>query len=251
GTLIAASLLGLSQSSDVDALALVRASEAANRARDDGFSQHLHDADFFETFLAGLGRGSDGGGPGETDVVGSTTHISVLDANGMAVSCTCSNGSGSGVAVPGTGVILNNMLGETDLNPLGVGRTRPSARITSMMAPTIVLRDGNPQLVLGSAGSNRIRSAILQVIAHVVDHGMSVEQAVNAPRVHFEDGVVQAEPGIGEEQLAALEAAGLPIVHWAKQNLFFGGCQAVGRSTSTSTFEGAGDPRRGGVAILA
>ena len=104
--------------------------------------------------------------------LGSTTHIAVLDADGRACSVTCSDGSCSGVIVPGTGVHLNNMLGEQDLNPLGFHRFPPGRRLPSMMAPTVVLRDGDPELVLGSAGSNRIRSAILQTIIRVVDDGL-------------------------------------------------------------------------------
>src|SRR2546422_10912600 len=84
--------------------------------------------------------------------LGSTTHLSVLDRAGWACSVTCSNGSCSGEVVPGTGVHLNNMLGEQDLNPPGFHRHRPGRRLPSMMAPTIVLRGNEPELVLGSAG---------------------------------------------------------------------------------------------------
>jgi gamma-glutamyltranspeptidase/glutathione hydrolase len=114
------------------------------------------------------------------------------------------------------------------------------------MAPSVVLRDGEVELVLGSAGSNRIRSALLQTIVGVVDRGLSVEQAVGAPRLHFEDGVVYAEPGI---ELDALAAAGWAIARFRGLNLFFGGVQAVRRSNDVLT--GAGDPRRGGVAVVA
>ena len=80
--------------------------------------------------------------------------------------------------VPGTGVILNNMLGEEDLNPLGFHPIAPGRRVPSMMAPTVVLRDGEIELGLGSAGSNRIRSAILQTIVRAVEQGMAVAEAV-------------------------------------------------------------------------
>ena len=130
------------------------------------------------------------------DLLGSTTHISVIDADGMSVSVTCSNGSGSGVLVPGTGVILNNMLGEEDLNPNGFHAIEPGRRVPSMMAPTVVLRDDEVVLALGSAGSNRIRSAILQTVVRVVEQGMGPQEAIDAPRLHSEAGVVQAEPGI-------------------------------------------------------
>src|ERR1035437_10212646 len=140
------------------------------------------------------------------------------------------------------------MLGEMDLNPLGVENTPGGTRVTSMMSPTIVLDDGEPVLVLGSAGSNRIRSAILQTIVNVIDRGMCVDDAVCAPRVHYEDGTVQAEPGGDVAALARIAEAGTPVVHWERMNLFFGGCQAVGRDPHSGELEAAGDPRRGGAA---
>jgi gamma-glutamyltranspeptidase/glutathione hydrolase len=117
----------------------------------------------------------------------------------------------------------------------------------SMMAPTIVLRDGQVELVLGSAGSNRIRSAILQTIIGVVDRGETAAAAVEAPRLHFEDGVVYAEPGI---DLAPLRAAGREVAPFRARNLFFGGVQAVERS-SAGKLTGGGDPRRGGAVAVA
>jgi gamma-glutamyltranspeptidase / glutathione hydrolase len=177
--------------------------------------------------------------------LGSTTHISVLDRDGWACAVTCSNGSCSGVLVPGTGIHLNNMLGEQDLNPLGFHRHPAGRRLPSMMAPTVVLRDGVAELVVGSAGSNRIRSAILQTILRVVDEGLRAGAAVDAPRVHFEDGIVYAEPGI---DTTALEERGCAIGRFRERNLFFGGVQAVERD-QRGTFWGGGDPRRGGAAI--
>jgi gamma-glutamyltranspeptidase/glutathione hydrolase len=112
----------------------------------------------------------------------------------------------------------------------------------SMMAPTIVLRDGQVELVVGSAGSNRIRSAILQTIVGVVDRGETAAAAVEAPRLHFEDGAVYAEPGVDVD---ALRAAGREVVPFRARNLFFGGVQAVERSAD-GELTGGGDPRRGG-----
>jgi gamma-glutamyltranspeptidase / glutathione hydrolase len=185
------------------------------------------------------------------DLLGSTTHISALDRDGMCANVTCSNGSGSGVLVPGTGVILNNMLGEEDLNPDGFHTIPPGRRVTSMMAPTVVLRDGEIELGLGSAGSNRIRSAILQTIVRAVEQGMGADEAVRAPRLHFEDGVVQAEPGIDEEGLARIEARGTPVLRRPQINLFFGGTQAVARERDSGRLSGGGDPRRGGSVAVA
>jgi len=178
---------------------------------------------------------------GERPALGSTTHISVLDADNRACSVTASNGEGAGIIVPGTGIHLNNMLGEQDLNPLGFHQHPPGRRLPSMMAPTAVLRDGAPELVLGSGGSNRIRSAILQTVVNVVDRGMDVERAVCAPRAHFEDGVVYVEPAL---DVASLEAAGRTLARFRDLNLFFGGVHAV----TAQPRAGFGDPRRGGAA---
>jgi gamma-glutamyltranspeptidase/glutathione hydrolase len=177
--------------------------------------------------------------------LGSTTHISVIDSDGMACAVTCTNGEGSGVVVPGTGLHINNVMGEEDLNPLGFHLHPAGRRMPSMMAPSVVLREGEVELVLGSAGSNRIRSALLQTIVGVVDRGLGAEQAVQAPRLHFEDGVVYAEPGI---DLDGIDPE-LQAVRFGALNLFFGGVQAALRRDGAVT--GAGDPRRGGAAVLA
>jgi len=119
----------------------------------------------------------------------------------------------------------------------------------SMMAPSVMLdAGGDVELVLGSAGSNRIRSAIVQVILGVVDGGLDVAEAVRAPRLHFEDGVVYAEPGI---DAGALRAAGRTVAPFRELNLFFGGVAAVRRDPASGELGGAGDPRRGGAAVRA
>ncbi len=228
---------------------LVGVMEQIQEERTPEFLSGLDDPEFVQRFLSERG-GPEGPpqttGPGrEHGPLGSTTHIAVLDRDGWACSVTCSNGSCSGVVVPGTGVHLNNMLGEQDLNPLGFHRHPPGRRLPSMMAPTAVLRDGVAELVVGSAGSNRIRSAILQTIIRVIDDGLRAGDAVRAPRVHFEDGVVYAEPGA---DTATLEAAGRAIARFHERNLFFGGVQAAERDP-TGSFWGGGDPRRGGAAI--
>ena len=148
-------------------------------------------------------------------------------------------------------MILNNMLGEEDLNPHGFHRIAPGRRVTSMMAPTVVLRDGEIELALGSAGSNRIRSAILQTVVRAVEERMPAAEAVRAPRLHYEQGVVQVEPGIDEEALRRLESRGIPVARRPQINLFFGGVQAVARDLATGALEGGGDPRRGGAVATA
>jgi gamma-glutamyltranspeptidase/glutathione hydrolase len=175
------------------------------------------------------------------DRLGTTTHISVLDADGLACSVTCSNGQGSGLVVPGTGIHVNNMMGEADLSPGGPHSHPPGARLPSMMAPTVVYRDGAAELVLGSAGSSRIRSALLQVVVNAVDRGMPAQQAVDAPRLHAQDGAVFAEPGADTDGLPH------PVTRFRDRNPFFGGCQCVQRGAGG--LSGAGDPRRGGAVV--
>jgi len=225
---------------------LVAAMEAANERRDLEFAEALYEEGMETSFLdpAGLDLAA-------TDLLGSTTHISVLDGEGNCASVTCSNGSGSGVLVPGTGVILNNMLGEEDLNPGGFHGIAPGRRVPSMMAPTVVLRDGEIVLAVGSAGSNRIRSAILQTVVRAVEQGFPVAAAIEAPRLHFEQGVVQAEAGIDPAALDRLEARGWEVARWPSLNLFFGGVQAVARDPRTGELSGGGDPRRGGAVAYA
>ena len=139
---------------------------------------------------------------------------------------------------------LNNVMGEQDLNPLGFHCHPAGRRMPSMMAPSVVLRDGQVELVLGSAGSNRIRSALLQTIVGVVDHGLTARTAVEAPRVHFEDGTLYAEPGIDLESLTG------PLVEFGDLNLFFGGVQAVLRRDDAIEGAGASPAWRGGRAGL-
>jgi gamma-glutamyltranspeptidase/glutathione hydrolase len=178
----------------------------------------------------------------------STTHISVLDASGNAASLSASTGCGSGFFVPGTGIQVNNMLGEPDLNPGGAAAT-PGARLTSMMAPSLVLSGGSPRLVVGSAGSIRLRAAILQIVANVVDKGMTVEDAIEAPRVHLEGDVLQLEGGIAPDTADRLEEGGLHVVRWGGRNLYFGGAAAVGVRRD-GELEAAGDSRRSGAGVV-
>src|SRR3712207_4602116 len=132
------------------------------------------------------------------------------------------------------------MLGEEDLSPLGFFTHRPGDRLPSMMAPTAVRSDGVAELMIGSAGSNRIRSALLQVLVNVLDRRLPVQDAVDAPRLHFEAGAVFAEPVV---DVAALRASGLPVTAFRAPNLFFGGCQAVGRDPRTGALGGGADAR--------
>jgi gamma-glutamyltranspeptidase/glutathione hydrolase len=115
----------------------------------------------------------------------------------------------------------------------------------------VVRRDGEIELGLGSAGSNRIRSAIVQTVVRAIEEGMGAGDAVRAPRLHVEQGIVQAEPGIDEEALVRIEARGFPVLRRPRINLFFGGVQAVARDPASGELSGGGDPRRGGSVAVA
>jgi gamma-glutamyltranspeptidase/glutathione hydrolase len=170
-----------------------------------------------------------------------TTHISVVDGEGNAVAFTASNGSHSGVIVPGTGLHLNNMMGEEDL---AVGRhLAPGLRLTSMQAPTMVTRDGRLELVVGSSGSNRLRSAITQVVWNVIEHGMEVDSAVRHPRVHVEGERLDCEGGFDPAELERLERWGELLNRFDGLNLYFGGANAVVVGAD-GELSAAGDPRR-------
>ena len=232
-----------------DLRALVEVMDQTNKARTEDFATALHTEGYLERFLAKDAVESVAGELHSR--LGSTTHISAMDADGGCVSVTCSNGSSSGVIVPGTGVHLNNMLGEEDLNPFGHHRHERGARVPSMMAPTVVLHDdGVPEIALGSAGSNRIRSAILQTILNIVDFNLKAENAVELPRLHLERGIVEAEPGVDPRALESLERSGWNVQRWQERNLYFGGVQAVARDPETGEMSGGGDPRRGGAAVV-
>ena len=171
---------------------------------------------------------------------GGTTHLSVSDASGNVASMTTSNGEGSGYFAPGTGVMLNNMMGEDDLHPQGFHASPPGQRVASMMSPSLLLRDGELRLVLGSGGSKRIRTAIVQTVSNTVDFGMSLRAAVEAPRLHWDGESVQIEPGFAATDLAELRER-WPVNLWDVLDVYFGGVNAL-----SPDGEGAGDPRRGG-----
>jgi gamma-glutamyltranspeptidase/glutathione hydrolase len=174
---------------------------------------------------------------------GGTTHVSVADEDGNVAAMTTSNGENSGYVVPGTGVMLNNMLGEDDLHPDGFHGAPPGARVSSMMSPMIVLRDGEVEAVLGSGGSKRIRSALVQVVTALVDDGVDVRAAVERPRLHWDGDVLQVEPGFDDEIMHAL-AAEWPVNRWDEPNMYFGGPHVV-----RPGIDAAGDPRRGGASL--
>ncbi len=179
-----------------------------------------------------------------------TTQISVADAEGNLASLTVSNGEGCAYVIPGTGIQLNNMLGEEDLNPLGFHRWLPDRRMSSMMCPSVASLPDGGWVALGSGGSNRIRSAVLQVLVNLFEFDMPLEEAVAAPRLHLEGEHLSIEEGYGRKAKEALAAEWPDHRIWPDLNLFFGGVHAVERLPDGS-FRGAGDPRRGGTVAAA
>ncbi len=156
-----------------------------------------------------------------------TTQISIADNQGNLASLTLSNGEGCGYVIPHTGIMMNNMLGEEDLNPGGFHTWTENRRLLSMMAPTLVMTREGDALVTGSGGSNRIRSAILQVLLNHLDHGLSLQSAVSQPRIHFEEGLLSIEPGIDPDICRRLEDEFPRQQFWQNKSLFFGGAHSV------------------------
>ncbi|CAM2009984.1 gamma-glutamyltransferase family protein [Acanthopleuribacter pedis] len=229
-----------------------RARHAWGRRKDDGDQERiawfLSDAhvkpaiEELRAILAGERRlGED---PVSPKGAPNTTHLSAMDADGMAVSLTFSAGEAAGYVVGDTGLVLNNMLGEEDLNPGGFHQQKPGTRLHSMMCPLVVLKDGKPVFAGGSAGSNRIRSAILQTLINALDLGLPLDAVINLPRGHFEDGVLHVEPGFDAAAIETMRAEGFQVKEWPEQNLYFGGAQAV--CLRGDDFDGAGDQRRTG-----
>ncbi len=227
---------------------LAQVMQLTNEARKDGYDANLYQSNIDEVFLADQHISKYESKFIETvNKWGSTTHISVIDGEGNAASVTTSNGEGSGYVIPGTGIMVNNMLGEDDLNPHGFHQWQENVRISSMMSPTIVLKDNQPKIVLGSGGSKRIRTAILQVISNILDFKMSVSKAVDSPRVHWESNVLHVEPEFEDEEVNKITLSpNSQLVRWQEKNLFFGGVHTV-LETSEGLIEGAGDRRRDGV----
>lgn len=180
----------------------------------------------------------------------STTHISTMDCDGNAASVTFSYGEGNAHLIGDSGIMMNNLMGEEDLHPQGFHRSEPGKRLSTMMSPTMVVSPEGKKLVIGTGGANRIRTVIVQMISKLMDYGMPPQEAVAASRIHYEEGVLNAEvfdlPGGGEE-LMTLGAS--ELVCFSEPNLFFGGVHMVQMGTD-GELSGAADGRRGGVCIL-
>ncbi len=227
---------------------LAEVMQVTNEARAKGFDHLIQQPEVQEAFL------------GHENVafyaekvaskVGSTTQISVADAKGNSASLTLSSGEGTGYYIPNTGIMMNNMLGEEDLNPNGFHQWVNNQRMSSMMAPTIMCNEKGLPIVLGSSGSNRIRTAIVQVLSNIVDFGMPIKIAVQAQRLHTENKVASFEKGWNENVIESIRFPNdWKKNSWQKRSMFFGGVNAV-LSQQKTTFAGAGDNRRNGQVVL-
>jgi gamma-glutamyltranspeptidase / glutathione hydrolase len=173
------------------------------------------------------------------DVYGDTTNLTVVDSDGNACVVTTSLGLGSGDYVPGLDLHLNSMLGERDLV-----RTElvPGERMASMMAPSVVVDGDGLELAIGAAGGTRLRTALVGVAAGILEQGDDPQAAVDRGRAHPVAGLVNAEPGVAEAALHALEGQGWSVRRWPERHHYFGGVSAIGRNGA------AADPRRSGAA---
>lgn len=184
---------------------------------------------------------------GHPAVTRGTTHISIIDRSGNAASLTVTNGEGAAYIIPGTGIMMNNMLGEEDINPDGFHRWPADCRLSSMMAPSLVTFPDGSIEVLGSGGSNRIRTAILQVLVNQLLFGMDPGPAVESPRIHVEGSRASVEAGFEPAAVTAVAEAVPQVERWDGINFFFGGVHCVWFDPADGGFAGVGDPRRGGV----
>ncbi len=195
--------------------------------------------------LAKQGINSPSWQTGNSSKWGSTTHFNIMDEQGNAVAVTTSNGEGSGYMLEGTGVMMNNMLGEAALLPNGFHSWEKATRLSSMMAPSLVLNEeGLVKMVLGTGGAGRIPTAIMQVLHYVLDYGFDIEKAVDGARSHLQHGTFDLEPGFFEDLSTIVKA--VKYSQWDKNSMYFGGVHTIHR-LSNGELVGVGDKRRSGV----
>ena len=251
GTRLLADAIRAPFGSTGQALAALDVQRRLHELRGTGLDEKVRDPAFVANLLAApTGQVH----PEREHPLGSTTHISTVDADGCAVSVTLTNGEGCGYVLSGTGIQVNNLMGEEDIHPRGFHQDPPGHALTTMMAPTIARHRNGDLLVLGSGGSNRLRNAIMLTLSHIVDHGRTAREAVDAPRLHLEstdDGYHLAfeRAGLSPETVAALLAAWPAAAAFDTPNMFFGGVHTATRLSGV--FGGAGDRRRGGHCAVA
>ncbi len=203
---------------------------------------------YVEQLVAMSDRHAAGAGAVRPLAVRGTTHVSVVDADGNVAAMTTSNGSCSGTFIPGTGIQLNNMMGESDLHPRGRDTARPGIRVGSMMMPTVLTGADGSVTAVGTGGSERIPSAMLRVLTGVLEGSEPLARVVGAPRLHWDRTSLQLEPGLPDDVVAAL-GSDRPTRSWDQRDLYFGGTHAVTRHPD-GRVEAVADSRRGGAALV-
>lgn len=180
-----------------------------------------------------------------------TSHLSVVDKEGNMVALTQTINSffGSGVVVPGTGILLNNEMNDFDPEGGSPNSIEPGKRPVSNMAPTLVLKDGKPYLTIGMPGATRIISVMPQILMNLIDHQMNIQEAINAPKVHSMTGnKIFIESRIPQKVRKDLVRKGYGLVVKKDFDLYFGGAQGIMIDRS-GALHGAADPRREGFVI--
>jgi gamma-glutamyltranspeptidase/glutathione hydrolase len=184
----------------------------------------------------------------------STTHLSVIDAEGNAValSQTINYFFGSGLIVPGVGIIMNNEMDDFSTSPTSPNAPEPGKTPLSSMSPTIMEKDGEVFMVLGSPGATRIFTAMAQIISDVIDFGMGMDEAIEAPRIHAYSSAGKAMPIFVESRIPVLSVEALRLLGnqvdvREAHDLYFGGAQGI--LLKNGVLFGGGDSRRDGIAI--
>jgi len=182
---------------------------------------------------------------------GSTTHFSIMDKEGNMVSVTKSINYffGSGVTVPGTGIVLNNHMADFTLKPGTKNSIEPGKRPLSSMSPTMILKDGKPYATIGSPGATRIITTVALSISNIIDHGMDIQEAIIAPRIiNYPGGPLKMEGRIPQEVRDELIKKGHELEIKKDFDPYFGGVHGVIINEDTGELHGGADPRRDGKA---
>ncbi len=204
------------------------------------------DSSRFRQWQDSLAQGITTGSNERSSNYGSTTHFSIMDEHGNALAITTTNGQGAGFIIPGTDIMMNNMLGEGALFPEGFHSWAPNTRVSSLMSPTILCQEsGEPWAALGTGGAGRIPFSIMQVLRYLIDFNLSPEQAIAAPRVYWEKGVLNVEPQY--EEMTSEPPGVEAIIRWDRPDMFFGGVHTIVKDGNN--IRGIPDERREGVVL--
>ena len=183
----------------------------------------------------------------------STTHISVVDKdhNMVALTQTISSFFGAAVMAPGTGIVLNNEMANFSSPGAPVNTLEAGKRMRTLISPTLVLKDGQPFLTIGTPGAARIISTVTIVLSNIIDYGMGLQEAIEAPRFYVRDNTetLEYEARFAPEVIDTLQAMGYTVLEHPDFDLYFGGAQGVMIDLETGTLIGGADPRRDGAAI--